>query len=97
MLMNKIKPMIKTSNIGFEVLTVVAMKSTIFWDITTRSPLKVNQRRLTSGGLHGVISQKTVLFKMLQITRTLSAETLLAEGRTSKNLCALKFLSMPLK
>jgi hypothetical protein len=31
-------------NIGFEVLTTVVMKSTIFWDITPCSPLKVNRR-----------------------------------------------------
>jgi hypothetical protein len=30
--------------VGFEVLTAVAMKSTIFWDITPCSPLKVNRR-----------------------------------------------------
>jgi hypothetical protein len=30
--------------IGFEVLTAVIMKSTIFWDITPCSPLKVNRR-----------------------------------------------------
>jgi hypothetical protein len=30
--------------VGFEVLTVVVMKSTIFWDITPCSPLKVNWR-----------------------------------------------------
>jgi hypothetical protein len=30
--------------VGFEVLTVVVMKSTIFWDIMPRSPLKVNWR-----------------------------------------------------
>jgi hypothetical protein len=28
--------------VGFEVLTVVVTKSTIFWDITPCSPLKVN-------------------------------------------------------
>jgi hypothetical protein len=27
---------------GFEVITAVFMKSTIFWDITACSPLKVN-------------------------------------------------------
>jgi hypothetical protein len=31
-------------NVGFEVLTVVVMKSTIFWDITPCSPLSVNRR-----------------------------------------------------
>jgi hypothetical protein len=30
--------------VGFEVLTAVVMKSTIFWDITPCSPLKVNWR-----------------------------------------------------
>jgi hypothetical protein len=29
--------------IGFEVLTSVIMKSTIFWDITPYSPLKINR------------------------------------------------------
>jgi hypothetical protein len=28
----------------FEVLTAVVMKSSVFWDITPRSPLKVNRR-----------------------------------------------------
>jgi hypothetical protein len=36
-------------NVGFEVLTAVVMKSTIFWDITPCSPLKVNRR---FGGTH---------------------------------------------
>jgi hypothetical protein len=31
-------------HVGFEVLTPVVMKSTIFWDITPCSPLKVNRR-----------------------------------------------------
>jgi hypothetical protein len=30
--------------VGFEVLTVVVMKSTIFWDITPCIQLKVNRR-----------------------------------------------------
>jgi hypothetical protein len=30
--------------VGFEVLTAVVMKSTVFWDITPCSPLKVNRR-----------------------------------------------------
>jgi hypothetical protein len=30
--------------LGFEVLTAVVMKSSVFWDITPCSPLKVNQR-----------------------------------------------------
>jgi hypothetical protein len=31
-------------NVGFEVLTAVVMKSTIFWDMTLCSPLKINRR-----------------------------------------------------
>jgi hypothetical protein len=30
--------------VGFEVLTPVVMKSSVFWDITPCSPLKVNRR-----------------------------------------------------
>jgi hypothetical protein len=30
--------------VGFEVLTAVAMQSTIYWDITPCSPLSVNRR-----------------------------------------------------
>jgi hypothetical protein len=30
--------------VGFEVLTAVVMKSTIFWDITPCSPLSVSRR-----------------------------------------------------
>jgi hypothetical protein len=29
---------------GFEVLTAVVMKSTVFWDIMPCSPLRVNRR-----------------------------------------------------
>jgi predicted membrane channel-forming protein YqfA (hemolysin III family) len=37
------------SNAGFEVLILVVMKSSIFWDITPYSPLKINQHfRVTS-------------------------------------------------
>jgi hypothetical protein len=42
---------------GFEVLTAVIMKSTIFWNVTLCSPLKVN-------GLHSVICQKIILFNI---------------------------------
>jgi hypothetical protein len=34
----------KIIDVGIEVLTAVVMKSTIFWDITPCSPLKVNRR-----------------------------------------------------
>jgi hypothetical protein len=34
----------KWRNVGFEVLRAVVMKSTIFWDITPCSPLKLKQR-----------------------------------------------------
>jgi hypothetical protein len=29
--------------VGYEVITAVVMDSSIFWDITTRNPLKVNR------------------------------------------------------
>jgi hypothetical protein len=28
-------------HVGFEILTVVVMKSSVFWDITSYSPLKI--------------------------------------------------------
>jgi hypothetical protein len=31
-------------NVGFEVIIAVVMKSSVFWDITPYSPLKVNRR-----------------------------------------------------
>jgi hypothetical protein len=37
---------------GFEVLTAVVMKSTIFWNITPCSPLKVNRRYIGTYRLH---------------------------------------------
>jgi hypothetical protein len=40
---------------GFEVLTRVDMKSSVFWDIMLCSPVKVT-------ALHGVMSQKIELF-----------------------------------
>jgi hypothetical protein len=38
--------------VGFEVLTAVVMKSTIFWDIMPCSPLKVDQRFRGTYHLH---------------------------------------------
>jgi hypothetical protein len=46
------------NNVGFEVLTAMLMKSSIFWDITTYSPLEVNR-------LHRVISQKVEIFILI--------------------------------
>jgi hypothetical protein len=50
----------KKFSVGFESLTAVVMKSTIFWDITPCSPLKINRR---FGGIyclhfHGRISRE---------------------------------------
>jgi hypothetical protein len=50
----------------------------IFWDMTTCSPLSLNRRfggtyrhhlqgRLKLNGLHGVISQKMILFKTTSV------------------------------
>jgi hypothetical protein len=35
---------IAAAAVGFEVLTGVVMKSSVFWDITPCSPLKVSRR-----------------------------------------------------
>jgi hypothetical protein len=43
----------KFSGVGFEVLTAVVMKSTIFWDRMLCSPLKVNRR---FGSAHHLLS-----------------------------------------
>jgi hypothetical protein len=37
---------------GFEVLTAVVMKSSVFWDITPYNPLKVNRCFRGTCGLH---------------------------------------------
>jgi hypothetical protein len=39
-------------DVGFEVLTAVVMKSTIFWDITPCDPLKVDGRFTGKYRLH---------------------------------------------
>jgi hypothetical protein len=41
-----------TIHVGFEVLTAVVIKSTIFWDITLCIPLKVNRRFGATYRLH---------------------------------------------
>jgi hypothetical protein len=51
------------SAVGFEVLTAVVIKSTIFWDIRPCSPLKVNRRfggkyRLRLQGRKNKLSKK---------------------------------------
>jgi hypothetical protein len=51
--------------VGFEVFTAVVMKSIIFWD------MKLN-------GLHGVISQKTILFKISIVLHVSTARQQLA-------------------
>jgi hypothetical protein len=57
--------------VGFEVPTAVVMKSSILWDTTPCSPLKVPLKRLlTFNGIHGVIFQKIVLFKRLAAWKT---------------------------
>jgi hypothetical protein len=49
--------------VGFEVLTAVVMKSTVFWDITPCSPLSVSRRfggtyRLHREGRKNKLSKK---------------------------------------
>jgi hypothetical protein len=50
------------TGIGFEILTVVLMKSYIFWDITTYSPLKVNRR---FGGTSERVSKQRSAFSFI--------------------------------
>jgi hypothetical protein len=47
--------------VGFEVFTAVVLKSIFFWDMTPCSALSGIRR--SSDALHGVISQKKILFK----------------------------------
>jgi hypothetical protein len=50
--LNKIKNKMKerkSINVGFEVLTAVIMKNSIFWDIIWCNPVKINRR---FGGIH---------------------------------------------
>jgi hypothetical protein len=61
----------RNSQVEFEVFTAVVMKSTIFWDIMQCSPLPPAFTLVSCSvhfsdpedGLHGVISQKMVLFE----------------------------------
>jgi hypothetical protein len=46
---------------GFEVIMVVAMKSSVFWDITPCSLLKVTQRFGGTCHLHKVKDQTSVI------------------------------------
>jgi hypothetical protein len=41
-----------TIRVGFEVLTAVVIKSTVFWDITPCGQLKVNRNFGRTYGLH---------------------------------------------
>jgi hypothetical protein len=43
---------LRIDDVGFEVLTPVVMNSSVFWDITPCSPLKVNRRLRGTYRLH---------------------------------------------
>lgn len=56
-----------SGELGFEVLTVLVVKSSILWDVMPCTPVKVNQcfggiRLLTPTRLHDIMSQKIELF-----------------------------------
>jgi hypothetical protein len=58
------------SYVGFKVLTVVVMKSTILWDITPCSLLSVNRRfrgiyRLHLQGRKNKLSKKSAVVKQI--------------------------------
>jgi hypothetical protein len=83
--------------VGFEVLTAVVMKSTIFWDITPYNPLSVNRRfggtSPSSSGLKNISSARN------QHESRLATETLVDTQRTTwryipedGNLCSLPCL-----
>jgi hypothetical protein len=71
-------------HIGFEVLTAVAMKSSIFWDITLCSPLKVSQH---FGELLPVFMLVSCLAYCLalEIEATCSSEMLVDFQRTTQH------------
>jgi hypothetical protein len=50
------------NRVGFEALTAVIMKSSVFWDTTPCSPLKVNQRL---GGTRRIHFQQTARYYIL--------------------------------
>jgi hypothetical protein len=52
----------KFNVVGFEVFTAVVLKSIFFWDMTPCSALSGTQ--CSASALHGVISQKKILFKI---------------------------------
>jgi hypothetical protein len=69
-------------NVGFEVLTPVVMKSTIFWDITPCSPLRVNRRFGGTGGKQELclppaftLVSSSAYFSTLKIEAIFSFET----------------------
>jgi hypothetical protein len=60
----------KCSNVGFEVLTAVFMKSIIFWDMTPCSPLSANRRfggtyRLHLQGRRNKFSKKLLVRRLV--------------------------------
>jgi hypothetical protein len=46
------KLLVNANDVGFEVLTALVMKTSIFWDITSCGPLKVHRRFAVTCRLH---------------------------------------------
>lgn len=63
--------------VGFEVLTVLVMKSTVSWDIMLCSPsmqvIFSSKHWLTFNMLHSIISQKIVIFQVIIVCFSLVA------------------------
>jgi hypothetical protein len=75
-----------TIHVGFEVLTAVIMKSTIFWNITPCIPLSVNRRFGETYRLH-LLSRwflAQLIFSAMKMEAICSSETLVATQRTTR-------------
>jgi hypothetical protein len=75
--------------VGFEVLTVVVMKSTILWDVTSCSPLRVNQHfggtychQLQGRKIRWFLAQ--LIFSTLKMEAKCSSETSVDTQRTTR-------------
>jgi hypothetical protein len=77
--------LLKYSGIGFEVLTAMAMKSSLLWDVTPCSPLKVNGRFEETHRLHHQDqrrnqNQTELCFKLVSYSTWLTAGNAVLAG-----------------
>jgi hypothetical protein len=72
---------LRAEYVGFEVLTAMVMKRTIFWGITPCSPLSVNRR---FGGTYRVKAGQLIL-STLKMEVICSSETSVDTQRTTRS------------